>query len=100
MLVIRASGAPAWFFWLDANGDFSNNLAGWRDAPSLDIRLDSTNTVALVGQGSKFTAYINGQDMGSVTDSQLTEGAVGFAASQESGKTTCTFENGWLWILN
>ncbi len=100
MLTIRASGAPAWFFWLDENGDFSQNLAGWRDAPGLDIGLGSNNTVALVGQGSNFTVYINGQNMGSIADTQLSEGAVGFAASQESGKTTCTFENGWLWILD
>jgi hypothetical protein len=57
-----------------------------------------TNTVAVIAQGSLFTVFINGVNAGDLTDTQLTEGAVGFAASHESGKTTCTFDNAWLWI--
>jgi hypothetical protein len=61
--------------------------------------LDSTNKLAIVGQGSHFAFFVNSFLIGEATDDILREGVVAFMARQESGRTTCTFENAWLWVL-
>ena len=91
---------PLWDLELFKAGQFYSNASGLRDALALDDELDSTNRVAFIAQGSKFAVYANGQDQGTVTDTRLTSGAAAFLGDQESGRTTCTFENAWLWILD
>jgi hypothetical protein len=82
-----------------AHEPVSLNLEKYQEV-QLDISQGSTNRVAVVGQGNQFTTYVNGVDAGSVAHAGLRSGAVGLLARQESGKTTCTFENAWLWILD
>jgi hypothetical protein len=98
LLTVRLSGAPLWFFVLFTGG----TAGGWissGDAPTLDIGLDSTNTIAIVGIGSEFSFFVNGVLNGHATDADLREGTVAFLARQESGSTRCTFDNAWLWVL-
>ena len=59
----------------------------------------STNRMTIIVRGNKFEVYANGDRLGVFTDSTLTQGIVAFMAWQESGKTTCTFTNAWLWVL-
>ncbi|MBI3762476.1 MAG: hypothetical protein HY260_11525 [Chloroflexi bacterium] len=98
LLTVRLSGAPVWLFAFYKSGNWTN-ISGFRKAAKLNVKQGSTNTVAIVAQGSRFTTYVNGANAGSVTHTKVSEGAVGFLADQESGKTTCTFENAWLWVL-
>jgi hypothetical protein len=62
----------------------------------------STNTFLLVVQDDHFSVYINGGREGTYYDfgRQRSDGAIGFLASQESGKGSCTFENAWVWSLD
>mgnify|MGYP001583637227 CR=1 FL=1 len=80
-------------------GNFQNNLTGILDAPSLNDESGGTNRITIIAQGDKLTAYANGDKLGSAVDRRLTEGTVAFLAWQESGETTCTFSNAWLWVL-
>jgi hypothetical protein len=91
---------PLWDIEYYKMGDFYANVSGLRDALPLDDGLDSTNHITVIGRGSEFGVYANGQEHDTVADSRLTEGTVAFIASQESGKTICTFENAWLWVLD
>jgi len=50
-------------------------------------------------EGTTFTAYVNGTRLGRAVDSKLSEGRIAFFAWQESGETTCTFDNTWIWDL-
>lgn len=59
---------------------------------------DSTNKLTLVVHGDTFIPYINGEKMMTVHDKKLTEGYLAFGAWQESGKTSCSFANSWLWL--
>jgi hypothetical protein len=72
----------------------------YRDAPTTNPQNGATNTLAVVARGSQFSFYVNGQVVDTVSNADLPLGAVGFAAFSESGTTTCSFSNGWLWVLN
>jgi hypothetical protein len=98
LLTVRLSGAPLWFFVIQA-GEAGGNVIASGDAVTLNMGLDSTNKLAIVGQGSQFAFFVNSFLVGEATDDILREGVVAFMARQESGRTTCTFENAWLWVL-
>jgi hypothetical protein len=69
--------------------------------PLFDWQNDSTNRLAVVGRGNTFTIYTNGTLIGEVTPSRVYErGFVAFVALNESGTTTCQFDNAWLWHIN
>jgi hypothetical protein len=98
-LAFRLSGAPVWVLWVYEDGLFAFDAAGYRDTPALDVRQGSTNRVALIGRGDRFTVFVNGEDAGSASYNGPEDGATGLLARHESGDTTCTFENAWMWIL-
>jgi hypothetical protein len=45
-------------------------------------------------------AYANGERLSNVIISTMNKGRIGLFAWQESGKSTCTYENGWIWVLD
>lgn len=67
---------------------------------SLRDQQDSTNRIALIVRGEKFEPYINGDAHMSVTHAKQPQGQIALQTWQESGTTTCTFSNGWLWVLD
>jgi hypothetical protein len=91
---------PLWDIEYYKGGDFASNLTGFRDALPLNDGLDSTNTVTVIARGVELGIYANGREMDTISDTRLTTGTPAFITWQESGQTTCTFENGWLWILD
>jgi hypothetical protein len=69
--------------------------------PLFDWQNDTTNRLAVVGRGNTFTIYTNGTKIGEVTPSRVYErGFLAFVALNESGTTTCHFDNAWLWHIN
>jgi hypothetical protein len=98
--MMRLQNRPLWDIEYFNLGRWQSTLTdGVLDAPAFFSEQDSTNRVTVVAQGEKLTVYGNGEKLGSVTDKRLTEGSVYFMAWQESGETTCTFTNSWLWVL-
>jgi hypothetical protein len=55
----------------------------------------------LIAESEKFTLYINDTRAGSFYDysKNMLEGYFAFSAWQESGESTCTFDNTWVWAL-
>lgn len=68
--------------------------------PLFEWQNDTTNRLAIVARGNTFTIYTNGTRIGEVTPSVAYErGFVAFVALNESGDTTCHYEDTWLWLL-
>lgn len=101
LLTVRLQGVPLW-----GVGAFSNERgdALLEDVYLPDGRLEDTqgssNKLVIVAEDTKFTFYANGERMGTVLNSQYSEGAIAFGAFQESGETTCTYDNTWVWSLD
>ena len=68
--------------------------------PLFEWQNDTTNRLAVVARGNTFTIYTNGTRIGEVTPSVAYErGFVAFVALNESGDTTCHYEDTWLWLI-
>jgi hypothetical protein len=100
---IRLSGLPVWDVEYWQFNEWQGTITpGGRVVSTAHLNQEqgSTNTFLLAAEGSLFTAYANGQKLGQVTVNTLRDGLVTFYAWQESGDTTCTFDNAWLWDLS
>jgi hypothetical protein len=63
---------------------------------------DTTNRMVVIGRGNTFSIYTNGTFLGDFTptSANFERGFVAFVALNESGTTTCTFNNGYLWLIS
>jgi hypothetical protein len=81
---------PAESFDIYANG--LDPLFAWQN--------DTTNRLVVIGRGDQFLIYTNGTLIGAINAvSGFAKGFNAFVALNESGDTTCRFENAWLWLL-
>lgn len=96
---LRLLNAPMWDIEYYDNGNFVTALRFLETSRSIDDSQDAQNTVILVVNGDDITPYINGDAHTTVSADQLSEGIVSLGVFQESGKTTCTYSNTWLWVL-
>jgi hypothetical protein len=102
-LFLRLSGLPGWDIEFHNYGQFKNNVTGkTRFASALNLDNGAMNQFVLVAQDNKFIVYINGVRQGQFTDDskQASNGYLAFLGMEDSGKSTCSFENSWLWILD
>lgn len=60
---------------------------------------DDTNSLLLVARDGKISAYVNGKRVAWATSKAIPSGKIALQANQESGETTCTFANTWIWAL-
>jgi hypothetical protein len=60
----------------------------------------STNKIAILAKGDQITVFINGEGMRPMTNNKRTAGMFGMLGSQESGTSSCTFENTWIWSFD
>ncbi len=101
MIMIRLQGLPLWGIGAFSNGRGDALLD---DVYLPDGRLEdtqgSTNKIVIIAEDTKFTYYANGERLGTVVNSKYSEGAIAFGALQESGTTTCEYENIWVWSLD
>lgn len=98
---IRLSGFPGWDIELWNFGDYQANMTGdVRTSAAINQESGSTNHYVLVANGTNVTVYANGTRLGSTTlKASMVDGELGILAWQESGETTCTFNNLWVWDL-
>lgn len=85
-LVFRLTGEDYYYYQISPSyQQFAVNLqyAGqwiplinWTEAPT-PIETETLNRLAVVAEGPRFTFYLNGETVGSVTDDHLPEGSVG-----------------------
>ncbi len=95
---VRLSGLPLWIVQLYEFNSLIANLAENTTAV-IDQSNGSTNTYILMAEGNLLTVYANGKRLGQVTITRRAEGLLTYLAWQESGDTTCTFDNAWIWDL-
>jgi hypothetical protein len=97
---IRLSGSPAWDIEYWNYGQWQSTLTNSIvTSQAIKEEQGSSNEYVLVAQGDQFTVYANGDRLGASYHSKLTEGQFAFLGWHESGDTTCTFENTWVWMV-
>jgi len=57
------------------------------------------NLIAVVAKGNSITLYVNGQNIGSVSDSTYSQGEIGVAADDVSNPTEVVFSNAKVWTF-
>ena len=70
-----------------------------KTSQAIKLASGSANEYVLVADGSALTLYANGTRLGTVTILRRSEGRLAIFVWQESGKTTCLFEDVWVWEL-
>jgi hypothetical protein len=100
---IRLSGLPSWDVEYWKFNDWKATLSpGGRiiESPHIDQDQGSTNSYILVAEGNLLTVYANGHRLGQVTITTLSEGIIAYYTWQDSGETSCIFDNAWVWDLS
>jgi hypothetical protein len=99
--MVRLSGLPAWDITLYEYGEPKKFITNMLTASAIDQSQGATNELIFMAKGGEFTLFINDQRIGTYFDYAETrqDGYFAFDAWQESGETTCTFENAWLWLI-
>jgi hypothetical protein len=96
----RLQNAPAWNISYYDRGQWQRSLSNWVYTNSIIDENDSTNKVALVVDGRNIYPYINGKKQRLVEDITLKEGLFAISATQDSGVSTCIFEDTWIWAID
>ncbi|HLB47403.1 MAG TPA: hypothetical protein VJL59_10400 [Anaerolineales bacterium] len=98
--LMRLSGLPLWDIEYYRHGVFQKNVTGEiLSTSAIDVDQGAVNRITVIALGNKLQVYANGDRLGAFTDKTLSEGIVAYMAWQESGQTTCTFSNSWLWVF-
>jgi len=98
---IRLSGLPAWDVELW-------RYSQWQSTTTGDVKFNSAinqdngavNEYLLVVQKGVMGIYINGVRLSNVVINTRSEGRIAYWGSQDSGETSCIFENNWIWTLD
>ena len=97
---MRFSGLPAFDIEYFENGRFISNLLGKIKFNNIiDLKNGATNSYILVIAKGTFFIYANGKRIAAADSSKLSKGILAYYTWQESGETTCTFSNAWVWGL-
>jgi hypothetical protein len=86
---------------VDSSGTGGNaRLMTQGTASSFQTGIGSTNTIAVVAIGDKYTIYVNQQKASSFTDSTYTHGQIGFDADYGDSSTELVFTNTKVWKIS
>ncbi len=100
-ITIRVSGLPLWAVQLIEFGDFlSSATGGAKVNGAINQGAGEVNEYVLIVRKGLMGAYANTVRLSNVIISSPSEGRIGFFAWQESGETTCTFSDAWVWALD
>ncbi len=98
---MRLQGAPAWDIERMEFGKFKRNVTLQVNYDTiLQDKKGASNEMVLKVVGEEFKVWINGKESMTYTDKVIESGTISFASWQETGKTTCTFSDGWLWVMD
>lgn len=98
---LRLSGLPGWDVELWEFGDWKSTATG--DVlfnSAIDQGNGATNKMVIIVRPGLMGVYANGTRLSNVIINSRSEGRLGYFVWQESGLTTCTFSNNWIWILD
>lgn len=98
---LRLDGAPLWIVQLYEFGRaIANSTGDAKINSAIDQDNGATNSYLFVAEDGLVGIYANGTRLSNVFINSRDEGRFAFFTFQESGETTCTFENIWIWQLN
>lgn len=80
------------------NGSSTNPLANGKNL-AIKQGLNQINLIAVIAQGNTIKAYVNHQQIASVTDSTFSTGKIGIMANPISNPTEVIFSNAKVWTL-
>jgi hypothetical protein len=96
----RLSGLPYWAIEFIQYNRLDHFISGGlRSSPAIDQKAGATNEYIFVIDDTVMTVYANGVRLGTAVSSKLDSGILAFYIYQESGYTTCKFDNTWIWAL-
>ena len=100
--MLRLSGLPGWDISLWEYGQLKKAITKMRTAGAIDQGQGATNHVIFIAEDGQFTLYINDERIGQFVDytESRSDGYFAFDAWQEFGKTTCTFDNTRVWLID
>lgn len=96
LFMMRLSGAPLWDIEWWTDGLFTYGW-GLQSSSYIDVDPGATNQYLLVATGKQVSVYANGNRIGGINDNRRGDGIFAFYGYHESGETTCTFDNTWIW---
>lgn len=100
-LTLRLSGFPGWDIERWQYGTWQSTVTGSvQTSQAINQDPGAVNRYILLARKNEFTVYANGEKMRTSYEGKLSEGRLAFYAFQDSGSTTCTFENAWLWAYS
>lgn len=75
----------------------SSELVAWTESPAIKRRAE-VNQLRVDGEGSKFTVYINGEELAAFSDTSYAKGGLGFIASNvDAPANHIHFDNAKIW---
>jgi serine/threonine protein kinase len=69
------------------------------NSPAIKFGHNQTNLIAVIAQGPSIALFVNRQYVTSVTDSTISQGAIGVIAQDDSNPTNVAFTNAQVWQL-
>jgi hypothetical protein len=98
---IRLSGWPSWDVERHEFGEWQATASGMIiNSPSIDQENGATNRFTVIARDDMFTVFVNDDKPKRVFETALKEGIFAFMTWQDTGETTCTFTNNWVWALD
>lgn len=98
--MIRLQNAPAWTIEFVQFGRYQSSLVKGVFSNHINDKNGTSNVITLVVNGRNITPYINGEKERTIEDVKLKEGLIALMTIQESGSTTCTFNDTWVWAID
>lgn len=99
-MMYRLLNAPAWNISFYDKGLWQRFITNWVYPDNISDENGTTNVVALVADGRNIYPYINGKKQRLVEDITLTKGYFAISATQDSGVSTCSFADTWIWAID
>lgn len=98
----RFSGLPSWGLeYVKFNRHYGWISGDLRSHEAIRQANGSTNHFIIIANGPEYTVYVNGTRLGTGRGPEaMTQGKIAVFAWQESGQTTCTFSNVWIWKID
>lgn len=95
--LMRLQNAPLWEMYYVNNGGWKS--LGHNYSNAIKDKQGEQNELVIITRGANVQAYVNGTRLTEIDYNKLTKGAIAEMVWQDSGVTSCTFSDTWVWAL-
>jgi hypothetical protein len=95
--LMRLQNAPAWEMYYAKDHDWKS--LGYKYVNAIKDKQGEENELIVVTKGSNIKTFINGILMTDIDYNKLSKGMIAEMVWQDSGKTSCTFTDSWVWAM-